>query len=61
MIVTELPRSTYACDGGSRPVGPLAPQNGKGKGKGVGKWKLGSEREKRMEQQQRSKEENLFY
>jgi len=44
-------------------VSPLAPKNGKGKGKGVGKQELGSERgkKKRMEQWQRSKEENLFY
>jgi len=47
--------------GGSRPMGPLAPQNGKGKGKGIGKWELGSEREKRTEQWQQSKEENLLY
>lgn len=65
--ITELSRSIYACDGGggeggSRTVGPLAPKNGKGKGKGVGKRELGSERgKKKMEQQQRSKEENLFY
>jgi len=32
--------------GGSRPMGPLAPQNGKGKGKGVGERELGSERKK---------------
>ena len=32
--------------GGSRPMGPLAPKNGKGKGKGVGEWELGSKREK---------------
>ena len=32
--------------GSSRPVGPLAPKNGKGKGKGVVERELGSEREK---------------
>ena len=42
-------------------MGPLAPKNGKGKGKRVGEGELGSERRKRMEQQQRSKEENLLY
>jgi len=32
--------------GSSRPVAPLAPQNGKRKGKGVGEWELGAEMEK---------------
>ena len=43
------------------PVTAGIPQNGSGKGKGVGKQELDSEREKRMEKWQRSKEENLFY
>jgi len=47
--------------GGSRPMGPLAPKNGKGKkerGRGTG---AGLGDGKRMEQQQQSKEEKLFY
>ena len=48
--------------GGSRPVSPLAPKKWEGKrevGRGTG---IGlREREKRTEQWQQSKEENLFY
>jgi len=47
--------------GGSRPTGPLAPKKWEGKrerGRGMG---AGLRDGKRMEQQHRSKEENLFY
>ena len=54
-VFMELFRSIYACDrGGSMPVGPLAPKNGKGKRERVGRWELGS----KTEQWQQSKEEN---
>jgi len=39
----------------------MASKNGKKKGKGIEKQELGSEREKRTEQQQQSEGENLFY
>jgi len=45
----ELSRSIYARDrGGSRPVGPLAPKNGKGKGERVGRRELGSKTEQQQ-------------